>query len=389
MDRLHNTIQPYAWGSRTALAELQGRPSPSPGPEAELWLGAHPGAPSELTRSGVEETLDEVIAAAPESELGPKVAQAFDGQLPFLLKVLAAARPLSLQAHPSEAQAKAGFAREDAEDIPRDSPVRNYRDPHHKPELIVALTQFSALCGFREVKATLAFLDALAVPELKPQLEVLEHDGPAAFLGRVLTLPGPERDALATAVAQAVAQRPVKGFEAECAWGAKLAKQYPKDAGLLGALCLNLVVLKPGEALFLSAGNLHSYLEGVGIEVMANSDNVLRGGLTPKHIDVPSLLEVLSPATGPAEVLRPTGSPEAVYATPAAEFRLSRLEVTQPVTLERWGPDILLVTGGEVRASADGRTETLKQGDSVFVPFRDGAVTVEGAGTVFRATVKR
>jgi len=388
MDRLRNTIQPYAWGSRTALAELMGRPSPSAGPEAELWLGAHPGAPSELERDGRVETLDAVIAAAPAQALGPRAAQAFAEQLPFLLKVLAAARPLSLQAHPTEAQARAGFAREDAEDIPRDSPVRNFRDPHHKPELIVALTPFSALCGFRAVGETLKLLRGLGVPELTPHLEVLISDGPAAFLARVLTLPGPERDALARGVAEAVAQRPVPGFEAECAWGVKLAQQYPKDAGVVGALCLNLVELAPGQGLFLAAGILHSYLEGVGIEVMANSDNVLRGGLTPKNIDVPALLQVLSPDAGPARVLTPEGAPEAVYDTPAAEFRLSRLDVRQRVTLERWGPDILLVTKGRVRVSAGGAEQALAQGESVFVPFSDGPVAVDGEGTVFRATVR-
>jgi mannose-6-phosphate isomerase len=381
MDRLHNTIQPYAWGSRTALAELTGRPTPSPGPEAELWLGAHPGAPSEVVRDGRPLGLDEAIALSPEQALGARVAQAFDGHLPFLLKVLAAAKPLSLQAHPSKQQAQEGFAREEAEDIPRDSPQRNYRDANHKPELICALTRFDALCGFRAVPDTLRLLEGLAVPSLAPHLQVLRNEGPVEFLASVLQ--ALERGALAKAVAEAVAARPVPGFEAECAWGVKLAAQYPGDTGLLGALALNFVTLAPGEALYLGAGNLHAYLEGVGVEVMANSDNVLRGGLTPKHVDVEELLEVLDPVAGPVTVLRPSGAPEAVYPTPAAEFRLSRLDVKAPVTLKRWGPDLLLVTGGAVRVAG----ETLTKGQSVFVPFSDGPVTVDGAGTVFRATV--
>jgi len=377
--RLENPVQPYAWGSPTAIASLLGREPPG-GPQAELWLGAHPSAPSQVVGDG---GLDAVIARAPSTLLGDAVAARFGGTLPFLLKVLAAAQPLSLQAHPSLAQAQAGFAREEAAGVPRAAAHRNYKDANHKPELLCALGEFHALCGFRRLADSIALFRGLGLS----LAERLERDGLRATFEWVMTRPVEERNALAGATAEACRARAPAGFERECAWGVKLAAQYPGDVGLVGALLLNLVTLRDGEALYLPAGNLHAYLEGVGVEVMANSDNVLRGGLTPKHVDVPELLSVLSFSDGPAEVLRPRGAPEAVYETPAAEFRLSRVDVAGPVTLARRGPELLLVTRGEVDVRCGAELLDLAQGESIFVGADDGPLELDGEARVFRATV--
>lgn len=379
MLRLKNPVQPYAWGSPTAIPALLGV-EPTGAPQAELWLGAHPSAPSEVVGDG---GLDAVIARAPAALLGDAVVTRFGPGLPFLLKVLAAAQPLSLQAHPSLAQAQAGFAREDAAQVPRAAAHRNYKDANHKPELICALGPFHALCGFRRVADSVALFRALGLP----LADRLERDGLEATFAHVMTRSEAERKALAASVAEACAARAPGGFEAECAWGVKLAKQYPGDVGLVGALLLNLVTLQDGEALYLPAGNLHAYLEGVGVELMANSDNVLRGGLTPKHVDVPELLSVLSFEDGPAKVLTPVGAPEAVYETPAPEFRLSRIDVVRPVTLPRRGPEVLLVTRGDVEVACGGEVLDLAQGESVFVGADEGALELDGEGRVFRATV--
>jgi len=379
MDRLENVVQRYAWGSHTALAQLQGRP-PSGEPEAELWLGAHPNAPSLLAASGTP--LDQAVRQAPAELLGEQVAAQF-GHLPFLLKVLAAAQPLSLQAHPSRAQAKAGFAREEAQGLARTAPDRNYKDDHHKPELICALTPFDALCGFRAPAQTLALFEVLGVT---PLLEALRARDVRRAFEQLMNLPRPWQTALATQVVAACAERPAPAFERECAWAVRLGARYPGDPGVVGALMLNLVRLEPGQALYLPAGNLHAYLEGVGVELMASSDNVLRGGLTPKHVDVPELLSVLDFGAGPVTVLTPRGAPEAVYETPAPEFRLSRCQVRAPLTLERRGPDILLCTEGKVTVRA-GTSLALEQGASAFVAWADGPIHLDGAGVVFRATV--
>ncbi len=286
------------------------------------------------------------------------MAARFDGQLPFLLKVLAAAQPLSLQAHPSLSQARAGFARENAAGLPPDAPTRCYRDANHKPELICALTTFHALCGFRPVRESLRLLTGLGV-----DVTGLERDGLATWFRAVMT----ERRSLTRVVE-------VPGFERECALARRLVEAWPGDPGVLGALLLNYVVLQPGEALFLSAGNLHAYVEGTGVELMANSDNVLRGGLTPKHVDVAELLSVLDFTDAAPTVLRGD------YATPVEDFRLTRLTLGAPQQLPARA-QILLVTEGEAQLG----DLTLKQGESVFLGA-DEQRTLSGHGVVFCAS---
>ena len=373
MERLDNVIQRYAWGSHTAIPRLLGH-APDGGPQAELWLGAHPSAPSKLRSGG---TLEELIARDPERLLGTVSTRRFGPRLPFLLKVLAAGQPLSLQAHPSLMQAKAGFAREEAAGLPRSALNRNYRDANHKPEIICALTDFQALCGFRAAEDSVRLLKGLGL-----DTTLLESQDLRAYFQHVMSLPKEAQGGLVDQLVDA-ARSPVKGFEGECALALRLSALYPRDIGIVGALLLNLVTLKPGEALYLDAGNLHAYLEGTGVELMANSDNVLRGGLTPKHLDVPELLSVLDFAEGPAKVLRPSGEGEAIYSTPAPDFRLSRIDAKgQQVTLPARGAQLLLVVEGEVTVLG----ASLKRGDSVFIGADEGDVPLSGRGVIFRAT---
>ncbi|MFJ9819981.1 mannose-6-phosphate isomerase, class I [Streptomyces sp. NPDC101151] len=381
MDRLDNTVRPYAWGSPTAIPHLLGV-QPTGEPQAEMWMGAHPGAPSRTERG----TLVEVVDTDPERELGAGAVAKFGPRLPFLLKILAAGAPLSLQVHPDLEQAQEGFADEELRGVPLDAPHRNYKDANHKPELICALTEFDGLCGFRDPLRTADLLDGLGVDSLKPYVDLLRAHPEEAALREVLTAvltADPEEMAHTVAEATAACTR----LGGDHAPYAGLAHHYPGDRGVIAAMLLNHVRLQPGEALFLGAGIPHAYLSGMGVEIMANSDNVLRCGLTPKHVDVPELLRVVRFEAGDAGVLRPEASPdgEEVYETPIDEFRLSRYVLPEggtahDLTLDT--PQILLCTAGSVRA---GELE-LAPGQSVFVPA-DEKAEVSGAGTVFRATV--
>ncbi|WP_326722693.1 mannose-6-phosphate isomerase, class I [Streptomyces sp. NBC_00243] len=381
MDRLDNTIRPYAWGSTTAIPRLLGV-EPTGEPQAEMWMGAHPGAPSRTERGPLTEVIDE----DPEKELGRAAVAKFGPRLPFLLKILAAGAPLSLQVHPNLEQAREGYEDEESRGIPVDAPHRNYKDANHKPELICALTEFDGLCGFRAPDEAAELLAGLDVDSLKPYADLLHAHPEEAALREVLTaLLTADPDDMAHTVREAAAACARLG--GSYAPYADLAHHYPGDPGVIAAMLLNYVQLQPGEALFLGAGIPHAYLNGLGVEIMANSDNVLRCGLTPKHVDVPELLRVVRFEASDPGVLRPEASPdgEEVYATPIDEFRLSRFVLPQdaaPHDLIAATPQILLCTAGSVRA--DGIA--LGPGESVFVPAGEKA-EVSGPGTIFRATV--
>ncbi|MFJ4952975.1 mannose-6-phosphate isomerase, class I [Streptomyces sp. NPDC088760] len=381
MDRLDNTIRPYAWGSPTAIPHLLGV-EPTGEPQAEMWMGAHPGAPSRTARG----TLVEVIEADPERELGARAVARFGPRLPFLLKILAAGAPLSLQVHPDLKQAEEGYADEERRGIPVDAPHRNYKDANHKPELICALTEFDGLCGFRDPVRAADLLDGLGVDSLKPYVDLLHAHPEDAALREVLTaILSADPGEMAHTVAEATAACTRLG--GAYAPYADIAHHYPGDPGVIAAMLLNHVRLQPGEALFLGAGIPHAYLNGLGVEIMANSDNVLRCGLTPKHVDVPELLRIVRFEPADPGVLRPEASPEGeeVYETPIDEFRLSRYVLPEGGSahdLTRDTPQILLCTAGTVRAGE----HELRPGQSVFVPAGERA-EISGAGTVFRATV--
>ncbi|GAA1820453.1 mannose-6-phosphate isomerase, class I [Luedemannella flava] len=412
MHLLRTTIRPYAWGSRTVIAELQGRPTPSAEPEAELWVGAHPSAPSRLppdwsAAGGADDgvALHDAIEAEPEELLGAGVLGRFGPRLPYLLKFLAAEQPLSLQAHPDAEQAAAGFAAEEAAGEAAAAPWRNYVDPWHKPELLVAVSDFEALCGFRPPAQAGQVLAAFNVPALQPVVDTLQGAGPEPealrnAVHQLMAWPVEERAALVGAVAKAAAggwaifggradgERVAAAFEL----AGRLAEAYPGDVGVIVALLLNHVRLRPGEAVWMPAGNLHAYLRGTGVEIMAASDNVLRGGLTPKHVDVAELLRVLR-----FEALRdPVVRPEPVagagslstWPAPVPEFRLFRADLsgaTAAVTLPADGPRSLICTGGRVTLRSGAESMALDAGQAAFVPAGMPAVEATGTGTLFQA----
>ncbi|MBB1245143.1 mannose-6-phosphate isomerase, class I [Streptomyces durbertensis] len=399
MDRLVNTVRPYSWGSVTAIPELLGQ-APTGEPQAEMWMGAHPGAPSRIDRGQGPTPLNEVIAADPEGELGAECVAAFGRELPFLFKVLAAGTPLSLQVHPDLRQAREGYADEERRGIPRNAPDRNYKDDNHKPELICALGPFEGLCGFRPADESAELIAALDVDELKPYADLLHaHPEDAALREMLTAVLGADRAELADGLARAVAAAERLGagdgpHAATYAACAAAAHHFPGDPGFLAALLLNHVRLNPGEAMYLGAGVPHAYLSGLGVELMATSDNVLRCGFTPKHVDVPELLRVVRFEPGDPAVLRPEPDEpdvEEVYSTPVSEFRLSRYALAPGSTPARPSggrPQILLCTAGSLLLSESrgGGELTLERGQSVYLNASD-QVEISGEGTVFRATV--
>jgi len=375
---LQPVIQPYAWGSRHGIAGLQGRPVPSPGPEAELWMGAHPSAPAGAAGT----TLDAHIAADPDRELGPSCVARFGPRLPFLLKVLSADRALSIQLHPSRAQAEAGF---------RLSP-QNYVDDWPKPELLCALAPFEVLAGLRDPRDAAALLRALGVAQLAPLATELDAaTSPQALadaLAAVLRWPDPEGLVNAVAPACAGLASSAGPYAAACAAVVREAENHPGDPGLVAMLLMRHVLLAPGQAVFLPAGGLHTYLRGTGVEVLANSDNVIRAGLTSKHVDVPELLKLLDPAAA-VPVLSPTPLAEGIgyFDTPAPEFRLYVADLAErAVTLPAAGPRIVLCTDGAAALRTEsGDSAKLPRGESCFIAAADGAVHATGPAHLFLA----
>lgn len=396
MDRiraLRNPIRHADWGSREAIASWTGSPTPSALPEAEIWLGAHPNDPSQVLLGDAPtsaEPLDSWIARDPAAALGASVADRFGGELPFLFKVLAPERALSIQTHPDAERARRGFAREDAAGLARDDPRRSYRDPNSKPELICALTHFSALCDLRERRDVARLLRELAMESLEPIAGVVETAGSAAGLRALLELDEARRRTIAQRAAAGVAGARDPALELV----GRLGTQHPGDIGVLAPLFMNQVDLAPGEALFLEAGRIHAYLHGFGVELMGNSDNTLRGGLTTRHVDIPEFLAALVPREGAARRLAPTADAEGVlhYVAPTPEFELRCFDLAPASPLERRpgeGPEIWLCTAGCVRLR-DTRHDAsfeLAAGSAVWVPASSGRFEVAGDGVLHVASV--
>jgi mannose-6-phosphate isomerase len=388
MELLQPVIQPYAWGSRHGISGLQARPVPSPGPEAELWMGAHPSAPAGAAGT----TLDAHIAADPDRELGPSCVARFGPRLPFLLKVLSADRALSIQLHPSRAQAEAGF---------RLSP-QNYVDDWPKPELLCALAPFEVLAGLRDPRDAAALLRALGAAHGAPlaaegaPLAPLAAELDAATspqtlahaLAAVLRWPDPEALVGAVVAACATLAASAGPYAAACAAVVREAGNHPGDPGLVAMLLMRHVLLAPGQAVFLPAGGLHTYLRGTGVEVLANSDNVIRAGLTSKHVDVPELLNLLDPAVS-VPVLSPVPLGDGIgwFDTPAPEFALYVADLTEDaVTLPGMGPRIVLcTTGSALLRSRSGGAVKLARGESCFVSAADGPLQASAADAPARA----
>jgi len=393
---LKNTLQPYAWGSYTAIPELLGHEYPSDSPQAELWMGAHPKAPSMVEYENNWQPLDKLIEKYPDKILGKAAAARFDNKLPYLFKVLAAAQPLSLQAHPSLDQAKEGFRRENSMGIPLDAPHRNYKDDNHKPECICALTSFWALNGFRKIPETLSLFKLLSPSGLQSRLKRLrEHQNPEGlkhFFHGIMTLT-PDLQKQITDECLAKIDRHLQE-NAIFRWMVTLAAAYPANIGILSPIILNLICLQPGEAMFLPAGELHAYLEGTGIELMANSDNVLRGGLTSKHIDLEALLNVLNFDQREIEIIAPQlqNNGEKVYPSQAEEFVLSVLSLTKGITYEssiNRSIEIMICTQGQavIRDIANQEKIAIGRGTSLAIPAAVKKYCIDGSATLYKAAV--
>lgn len=398
--KIENVLRDYAWGSTTAIADFLGRPA-SGSPEAELWIGAHPDSPSVARlNDGSTEPLDTLISREPEHFLGAASVQEFGPRLPFLTKVLAADAPLSLQVHPSLEQAREGYMRENDAGVPADAADRNYRDDNHKPEMIFALTDFEALCGFRppaESRAIFAHLSGLVreagheVPQLLADLiEDFSMPDEASALRAAFQriIAGGEAVTEATvritdALNAAAGQEPAgpAGLRPALDTVVSLNQRYPGDPGVLNSLLLNRISLAPGEAVYLPAGNVHAYLHGLGVEVMAASDNVLRGGLTPKHIDVPELLKTIRFEAVEVPKLEPvvTGLGQELYQPPFREFQLQRIVLEPgvgPVPVAQSGAGVVLVASGSIYLDCPKGDLHLDRGESAFFGAAEAPVNV-------------
>lgn len=385
MQPMSGAIQNYAWGSVSSIPETLGFPETGE-PQAEYWLGAHASAPSVVNG----ENLATLIERQPQI-VGDASVRQFGTRLPYLLKVLAANRPLSLQVHPSREQAEAGFARENAAGTPLGDPTRTYKDDWPKPELMLALTPFDALCGFRDPQETAELFEALEIPEADQMVAPLRLRGGSAGLAEVfldaLGQSDERRDLVNAVAARCVQHVDVDGpFGDFCRTAVMLDEYYPGDSSILGALMMNRFTMQPGEGVFLPAGNLHAYLKGTGIEIMANSDNVLRGGLTPKHIDVDALVSVVDFDAAPVELVRAVEEAPGLlrYPTPAPEFALWQLELAPGIEVPLPASDTgrtLLVIDGTLRDAAG---MELTKGQAAFVEAGERAV-VSGEATAFLA----
>lgn len=378
---ISNTPRDYAWGSPTLIADLEGR-EPTGAPEAEVWFGDHPGSPAEV-HDGSDRTLDAWLPAE-------AAAHGVPAKLPYLLKLLAAGAPLSIQVHPSKDQAVEGFAREEAAGVPRDAGSRNYKDDNHKPEVIVALSDtFTALAGLRDIARTRALVaalgDAPAVTALREHLAA--DDASAALRSTIGWLLGDADAAEIAEIVDAAAAAHSDEFAAELALAGSLHSAYPADPGIVVALLMNLVELRRGEAIFVPAGVLHAYVAGLGVEIMAASDNVLRGGLTPKHIDVAELLSLVDFRPAEPPFLPPTVADGVeVFAPGIADFALGHLLPGAAAALELRGVAIALGVSGEtVLTGAAGGTVTLTAGQAALITPDESPVSTDGGGEVFVA----
>jgi mannose-6-phosphate isomerase len=376
---ISNTPRDYAWGSSTLIAGLEGR-TPSGAPEAEVWFGDHPGSPA-FVHDGSDRTLDAWLAEHADAAGVPV-------RLPYLLKLLAAGAPLSIQVHPSKDQAVVGFAREEAAGVPRDAADRNYKDDNHKPEVIVALSDtFTALAGLRDLGATRRLLATLGESEgVRALRERLDAIDPAAALRAAIGWVLGEADVvLVEQIIEAAASAASDEFDAESRLTRTLASAYPADPGIVVALLMNLVELRRGEAIFVPAGVLHAYVAGLGVEIMAASDNVLRGGLTSKHIDVAELLALVDfrPASPPVLAARAAGEGVELFAPGIPDFSLAHVKGAGAVDLE--GVSIVLSVDGEaVVAGASGVRVALAAGRAAVLTPDESPIAVSG-GEVFVA----
>ncbi|OKP03299.1 mannose-6-phosphate isomerase [Xenorhabdus eapokensis] len=385
MLKMTNKVQHYDWGSKTALTDIYGIENPDNQPMAELWMGAHPKCSSLVTDPKTGETiaLNTLIDKEPEKYLGKKVTQQFQ-RLPFLFKVLCAAQPLSIQVHPDKKSAEIGFAKENAQGIPLDSAQRNYKDDNHKPELVYALTPFKAMNAFRPLSEITQLLDyvSAAHPDIQTFLQQPTEQNLSFLFSQLLNMQGEQKH-----LAMSVLKSALNCHQGE-PWDTikKMTSFYPDDNGLFAPLLLNIVELESGQAMFLYARTPHAYLDGVALEVMANSDNVLRAGLTSKHIDVSELMSNLDfiPKAVDTLLTVPRQEKDALnYPVPVNDFCFSVYSVSeQPISLENNSASILFCVEGQAVISTDKQQLKLLSGESIFLPAIEKNVTVYGKGRI-------
>ncbi|PFG57839.1 mannose-6-phosphate isomerase type 1 [Vibrio sp. ES.051] len=385
---MNNVIQNYAWGSTTSVSQLFGIENPADEPQAELWMGAHPNGCSMVMANCKETKLSELIAQDVNAFLNEEVATRF-GELPYLFKILAAEKALSIQVHPNKQQAELGFSLEEKQGIPLTAANRNYKDPNHKPELVYALTEYQAMNGFRPISEIISFFSELAIPELHGLVDdLITNQTPtslATFFSGLLSLKGAQKEmALTVLLAQArLTDLPL--FNLILA----LEKQYPGDIGLFAPLLLNVITLQPGEAMFLDAETPHAYLQGTGLEIMANSDNVLRAGLTQKYMDVEELVACTRFDEKPFDslLLEPIENDGILeYPIPVDDFKFALIPHANKRTLNAQSAEILLPLDSTlVLTHANGETCVVDKGQSVFIPAYAKQYTLNCEGRVARA----
>lgn len=388
---MNNPVQTYPWGSKTFIPQLLGNPSPAETPQAELWMGAHHNGPSMVSDEGPWIPLPDMIENDPEGVLGKAVAKKFSNALPFLFKIIAADRPLSVQAHPNQTQAREGFARENALNVPLTSAQRSYKDENHKPEILCALRSFWLLKGFRKISEILDFLDHAGIPALgAPLRKGPGEEGLRAFFSALMTMGKDEQHHVVGEAVRVI--QPHSQADPALYWVTKLHEIFPADVGVLAPLFLNLLCLEPGEAVFLRAGELHAYLEGAGVELMANSDNVLRGALTSKHVDIPELLRIVNFTSEEPRVLRPEpqDNGEYLYVTPAEEFALSVISLNGDASFksrENRGVEIAICVEGKGRITDLGRGDKLsfEHGTAMIIPADVRHYEIQGKTTIYKA----
>ena len=386
MQKLINSVQNYAWGSKTALTDLYGIANPNNLPMAELWMGAHPKSSSKIEdASGQARSLRDVIDADKAALLGDKVAQRF-GELPFLFKVLCADQPLSIQVHPNKQASEIGFAKENAAGIPLDAAERNYKDPNHKPELVFALTPFLAMNAFREFSEIISLLQPVAGANnaIAHFLENPNADALSQLFASLLNMQGEEKSHALAVLKAALDSQQGEPWETI----RLISEFYPDDSGLFSPLLLNVVKLNPGAAMFLFAETPHAYLQGVALEVMANSDNVLRAGLTPKYIDIPELVANVKFVAKPAAELltQPVkNGAELDFPIPVEDFAFSLHDLSQTeTTIAQESAAILFCVEGEATLHKGEQHLVLKPGESAFVAANESPVSVSGTGRLAR-----
>ncbi len=394
---LENTVQNYAWGSVRQLCDVLGIINESKQPMAEIWMGAHDKAPSRIVDDSISMTLTEFIAKDPTGILGEEAAKIYNGKLPFLFKILSADYPLSIQAHPDKAAAMDGHQRENELKLSINAVERNYKDSNHKPELVCALTDFKALNGFRPINEIVDYFERVENPAILEESKRLKNENSAAGLRRfyqiLMNLSLSQQSEL---IGQFREQRDFYDNKAYQEFQCLLQCVTDDDIGVLSPFLLNLINLKPGEAMYLTAGELHAYLYGTCIEIMANSDNVIRGGLTQKHIDIEELVKILTFKTGHPKVLRPQwGAVPQIkeYFSDTSEFKLTVIDSAkqlQHIDIRMNSIEILICTEGQMRLESTDQSESLvlNRSESCVIPALTQQYTIEGKGVIYRASVR-